>query len=139
MEGPRLLHRPGEGRHGLARDFPDPPLPDRVLLYRSKGKGRPRAMASVTTAWLSTLARAGLDGRYTFHDTRDSFCSYLAARGATATDIQKLAGHASITTTMRYTKAADQRLRDAVALLEPAQKSHTELPHEEEDDTAEAS
>jgi len=36
------------------------------------------------------------------HILRHTFCSRLAARGATAMEIKELAGHADLTTTMRY-------------------------------------
>lgn len=91
---------------------------NRVILYRHRGTGRPVPVESVTTAWRATLKRAGLDGRYRFHDTRAAFCSYLAAKGVDPVHIKELAGHESITTTMRYVQASDDRLRAAVASLE---------------------
>lgn len=97
-------------------------LDQRVILYRHKGKGRPRPINSIDKAWYSTLQRVGLKedgakGKYRFHDTRAAFCSYLASLGVDPVHIKELAGHASITTTMKYVKASDERLRASVALL----------------------
>lgn len=59
--------------------------------------------------------RAGLEGRYRFHDTRAAFCTALAEHGASAINIQWLAGHASISTTLRCINASELRLRETVA------------------------
>lgn len=99
-------------------------LDQRVILYRHKGKGRPKPIASVKKAWESTLERVGLKepgapARYRFHDTRAAFCSYLAEQGVDPVHIKELAGHADITTTMRYVRASNSRLKEAVTRLEP--------------------
>ena len=52
------------------------------------------------------------------HILRHTFCSHLSMRGASAKAIQDLAGHASITTTMRYMHLSPSAKVDAVALLE---------------------
>jgi len=52
------------------------------------------------------------------HILRHTFCSRLAARGATPRAIQELAGHASSTTTDRYMHLAPSALRTAIALIE---------------------
>ena len=44
----------------------------------------------------------------------------LAAEGALPSDIQKLAGHKSITTTMRYMHLSPTRLDAAIGLLDRA-------------------
>lgn len=57
-----------------------------------------------------------------WHALRHSFCSRLAMQGVPPTQIQKLAGHASLKTTMRYMHTVDKALRDAVSLLETGQQ-----------------
>lgn len=89
----------------------------RVILYRHKGKGRPRPIRSITRAWQRAMADCGIAGRYRFHDSRAAFCTYLAELGIDAVHVQALAGHASITTTLRYIRPAEARLRHAVDLL----------------------
>jgi site-specific recombinase XerD len=65
------------------------------------------------------------------HKLRHTFCSHLAMRGAPAKAIQELAGHASLTTTLRYMHISPSALESAIDLLEsPAggsQPGHTTL------------
>ena len=96
---------------------------DHVILYRHKGTGDPRPIKDIHKSWGRALERAGLKGRYRLHDTRAVFCTALAETGANAIDIQRLAGHASIATTMRHINASDSRLRETVGRL-PASTIH---------------
>lgn len=62
---------------------------------------------------------AGLDGMGHLHILRHTFCSHLAMAGVPVLEIQRLAGHAHLTTTMKYMHLApnaDQRT--AVGLLD---------------------
>jgi integrase len=62
---------------------------------------------------------AGLDGMGQLHILRHTYCSHLAMAGAPVLEIQRLAGHAHLTTTMKYMHLApnaDQRT--AVRLLD---------------------
>jgi site-specific recombinase XerD len=51
------------------------------------------------------------------HMLRHTFCSHLAMRGAPPKAIQELAGHATLTMTMRYMHLAPAVLRRAIDLL----------------------
>jgi integrase len=62
-------------------------------------------------------ARAGLRS-IGWHVLRHTFCSHLAARGASAKAIQELAGHSDLKTTMRYMHLAPSQLKDSIRLLE---------------------
>ncbi len=53
-----------------------------------------------------------------WHTLRHTFCSHLAMRGAPVRTIQELAGHASITTTMRYMHLTEAAVESAIQLLE---------------------
>lgn len=89
-----------------------------LILWLPKGKDLlPRPLRSISRAWTEAKRRAGIGGRVRFHDTRASFCSYLAAQGADPYKIQRLAGHKDITTTMLYVNAGDDNLHATVALL----------------------
>src|SRR5215813_12571540 len=53
-----------------------------------------------------------------YHTLRHTFCSLLEIRGAPPRTIQELAGHASITTTMRYMHLSPACATNAITLLE---------------------
>jgi site-specific recombinase XerD len=70
-------------------------------------------------AWLEAAQRrAGLRVVDALHKLRHTFCSHLAMRGAPAKPIQELAGHANISTTMRYMHLSPGAVDQAVALLD---------------------
>ena len=64
----------------------------------------------------ATLTKAGLP-RIRIHDLRHSFISNLVMTGEDLRTVQELAGHRSITTTMRYAHLAPGRLKKSVANL----------------------
>lgn len=78
----------------------------------------PRPVKSLRTAWAGALRRAGLDGRYSFHDLRANFATELARLGVNFRMVKDLARHRDLRTTLRYIKAADVEMADAVARLE---------------------
>ncbi|MBV9949322.1 MAG: site-specific integrase [Myxococcales bacterium] len=61
--------------------------------------------------------RAGLPPTGNAHILRHTFCSHLAMRGAPAKAIQELAGHASLSTTLRYMHLSPAARTSAIALL----------------------
>jgi integrase len=61
--------------------------------------------------------RAGVRATGGLHILRHTFCSHLAMRGAPAKAIQELAGHANLTTTMRYMHLSPAARQDAIGLL----------------------
>lgn len=67
---------------------------------------------SLTAAFRRHAQRAGLEG--TLHSLRHTFCSQLVSSGAPLRMVQKLAGHASYTTTERYAHLAPGSLQDLV-------------------------
>ena len=61
--------------------------------------------------------RAGLPATGNAHILRHTFCSHLAMKGAPAKAIQELAGHANLTTTLRYMHLSPAARASAIALL----------------------
>lgn len=73
---------------------------------------RPRV--DMRKVWTRVQRRAGLQVGYRLHDLRHSYCSMLAANGATATAIQQLVGHSSLAVTQKYCHGHEDSLRRTV-------------------------
>ena len=88
--------------------------------------------AGGTTALREAMVRvcacAGLEYR-SLHAARHSYCSHLIEAGASPVAVQRLAGHASLTTTQGYLHADDEQLRraaqrlDGTTAVQPAKSS----------------
>lgn len=86
------------------------------LLYTDAGEP---ATAKVVQKWMVRVQRkAGLKATGNLHVLRHTFCSHLAMRGAPALAIQRLAGHKSLHTTMRYMHLSPGEAQRAIRLLE---------------------
>jgi integrase len=72
--------------------------------------------SAVEAAFWYACKRAGLRPIGS-HTLRHTFCSHLAMRGAAPKAIQELAGHSTLTMTMRYMHLAPKVLREAIELL----------------------
>ena len=80
--------------------------------------GRPATSFFLRNLLEAAQKKAGLLSRTGgIHILRHTFCSHLAMRGAPAKAIQELAGHADLTTTMRYMHLSPAARQDAIALL----------------------
>jgi integrase/recombinase XerC len=90
---------------------PDEPL------FRAK-RGGPLSPRHVQATVQSLRSRLGLPDSATPHALRHSFASHLLGAGADLRSIQELLGHASLSTTQRYTEV------DAAALLSAYQQAH---------------
>jgi integrase/recombinase XerC len=92
---------------------PDEPL------FRAK-RGGPLSPRHVQTTVQNLRGRLGLPASATPHALRHSFATHLLGAGADLRSIQELLGHASLSTTQRYTEV------NAAALLSAYSKAH---PH----------
>ncbi|UCH85780.1 MAG: tyrosine-type recombinase/integrase, partial [Candidatus Latescibacterota bacterium] len=81
-----------------------------VLRYRGQ------LIKAVKTAFVGAVKRAGIP-HCTLHSCRHTFATRLVLAGVDLATVQQLMGHASISTTMKYTHPAPQHKRDAVARL----------------------
>lgn len=80
----------------------------------------PFTQSSVDWAVRFSAKRAGLRS-FGPHVLRHTFCSHLAMRGAAPKAIQELAGHSTLTMTLRYMHLAPSALREAIGLLDLGQ------------------
>jgi site-specific recombinase XerD len=64
------------------------------------------------------VKRAELRPRFRYHDLRHTYCSRLVAAGVPLLEVQKLAGHKSFQTTLRYAHLSPDHLRRAAEKVE---------------------
>src|SRR4029453_9456283 len=88
-------------------------------LFRAK-RGGPLSPRHVQATVQNLRSRLGLPASATPHALRHSFATHLLGAGADLRSIQELLGHASLSTTQRYTEV------DAAALLSAYSAAH---PH----------
>jgi integrase/recombinase XerD len=131
LEGPHPVLRITKGKSKYARR--EVPLTKRALycvreaLVRSKSEtwvwvGRD-GKTQMTRHYPSELFRSmrdavNVDKNCVLHSSRHTFCTKLGNAGASATDIQRLAGHANLQQSLRYTHPDIQSKRTAIALLD---------------------
>jgi integrase len=82
--------------------------------------GSPFTQSAIEAALRYTSKRAGLRSIGS-HVLRHSFCSHLAMRGAAPKAIQELAGHSTLSMTLRYMHLVPSALREAIGLLDLGQ------------------
>lgn len=103
------------GKGGKDRVVPLMPDVARMIRDAQPGWVFPNGMGShLTPAHVGVIVRRALDGVATAHQLRHRFATrtYQATKDIRA--VQELLGHASVATTQRYTKVADNALRAAV-------------------------
>lgn len=94
---------------------------ERIFSERS-GRLTPKRMESALTY---LCKRAGMR-RIGWHVLRHTFCSHLAVLNASPKVIQELAGHSTLTMTLRYMHLAPGAHREAVALLDARRANHVQ-------------
>jgi site-specific recombinase XerD len=107
------LHRPVE----TAGSSPHRHLRGQRILCHDDGTAVGR---KALHGWMGQAnRRANLNvGDKGLHILRHTFCSHLAMRGAPAKAIQELAGHADLTTTLRYMHLSPAARDSAIRLLD---------------------
>ena len=94
---------------------------DKGPVFTYKG----RDIKSWKTAWKGALRRAGIED-FRWHDLRHTAASWMVAKGIPLDVVQKILGHESIQTTMRYAHREDTARRAAVEAL-GAQFGHNQV------------
>lgn len=87
-------------------------------LFRAK-RGGPLSPRHVQATMQLLRGRLGLPASATPHALRHSFATHLLGAGADLRSIQELLGHASLSTTQRYTEVDAARLLEAYASAHP--------------------
>jgi len=85
-------------------------------LFESERGGK-LSSRTAQTVFARSLKLAGIKKQATFHSLRHSFATHLLENGVDVRYIQKLLGHASITTTALYTKVTNPQLLNIVSPL----------------------
>ena len=95
---------------------------DRLFISR---KGSPISVPGVRWIISKYAERSGLDKNIHPHSLRHSFATHLVSSGCDVRVVQELLGHASISTTQRYTHVNIERLRKVYDKAHPHGKSRT--------------
>ena len=94
------------------------PLAPGDALFRAR-RGGPLSPRHVQATVQRLRGRLGLPASATPHALRHSFATHLLGAGADLRSIQELLGHASLSTTQKYTAVDATRLLDAYASAHP--------------------
>jgi len=82
-------------------------------------KGRPIGVRILQKQITSALRAAGREGKSSPHVLRHSFATHLLDHGADLMAVKEMLGHASLSTTQKYTHLTVQRLKQTYALAHP--------------------
>jgi integrase/recombinase XerC len=106
------------------RVCPYPESPDRPLFMGARGKRMRQQIAQ--KALRDMRIALGLPENATPHALRHSFATHLLQNGANLREIQELLGHASLSTTQRYTEVDARELLKVYSAAHPRAKQEDE-------------
>jgi integrase len=111
----RVLYLGDEAAALIERQKPKRVKGNPYVFPASRGETYYQHMPKV---WKLALAKAGLPLTTRRHDLRHSFATYAAGKGVPSIHLQRLLGHASITTTEIYLHAQEKGVRGAAQQAE---------------------
>jgi site-specific recombinase XerD len=91
------------------------------LVFPDKNGNQQEKISKTFQRVVDKLFNTGIEDRrerVVFHTLRRTFATWLLNQGTSIYHIQKLLGHASITTTTRYLDADHDSLKEAVLMLQ---------------------
>ncbi len=103
---------------------PYPETPDRPLFLGARGKRMRQGIAQ--KAMRTMRNELGLPETATPHALRHSFATHLLQNGANLREIQELLGHASLSTTQRYTDLDTRHLLEIYKKTHPRNRTQPE-------------
>lgn len=102
---------------------PFPRQPDRAIFLGSRGKKLHQGVAQ--KAMRDMRKELGLPETATPHALRHSFATHLLQNGANLREIQELLGHASLSTTQRYTEIDGKKLMEIYKNAHPRNRDRS--------------
>lgn len=108
--------------HGVRHRFENKALPQRYL-FPSRGRSGHLTRHRFAQLLKQIALKAGIDpARVSPHVLRHTFATHLLARGAEIISVQKMLGHADISTTQIYTHVLSDRRTELVMSCHPLSK-----------------
>jgi len=104
-----ILNRYVKARGGVPAD---------TILESYVDKGKPLSVRGIQHIVRQIVRRAGIKKRVSPHTLRHTFAVHYLDAGGTLTDLQKLLGHANLTTTLHYLKYAQLPENRRVSVLD---------------------
>lgn len=91
-------------------------------LFPGKLPGQPIRTRAIQDAFLKIRNRAGINKKATIHSLRHSFATHLLENGTDIVRIQRLMGHAHISTTLLYLQVAKVKILQVKSPLDSLQE-----------------
>jgi len=121
LEEKTIMIRQGKGRKDRISVIPEKLVGDLGYLMAGKKSGEflfkstrggKLTSRSAQVVFKSSLKKAGVKKKASFHSLRHSFATHLLENGVDVRYVQELLGHVNIRTTQRYTQVTNPKLKN---------------------------